>query len=99
MSRVEPVVGELSEAGFNVKTYNPRNFQSSPGNLLRKDVENNRSWIGYWTKGKGATVVDIGPDSIKASQGISSPFYDVETRSIYNNWKYPNVIQYNPEGK
>lgn len=99
MGRVEPVAGELVEAGFNVKTYNPRNFQSSFGNLLRKDVENNRSWIKYWTQEKGASVVDIGADPVKTSQGITSPFYDIETRSIYNNWQYPNVIKYNPAGK
>ena len=97
MGRVDPVAEELNKLGFNVQTYNPQNFQSSYGNLLRKDVENNRSWLKYWTQTKGATVIDIGVDPLKASQGISSPFYDVELRSIYDNWQYENVIKFDPD--
>jgi len=56
-------------------------------------LEANRSWIRYWTQEKGATVIDIGIDPSRATR---SPFYGVENRSIYQNWKYPNVIKYNP---
>ena len=97
MGRVDPVAEEMSKLGFDVKTYKPQNFQSSYGNLLRKDVENNRSWLKYWTQEKGATVIDIGADPLKVSQGISSPFYDVELRSLYNNWEYQNVIKLDPD--
>ena len=93
MGRVNPVAKQLKQAGFNVKTYNPQNFRSSPGNLNRLDVEANRSWIRYWTKDKGATVIDIGIDPSRTAR---SPFYGVENRSVYQNWNYPNVIKYNP---
>ena len=93
MGRVNPVAEQLKQAGFDVKTYNPKNFRSSLGNLNRLDVEANRSWIRYWTQNKGATVIDIGIDPSRTAR---SPFYGVEYRSIYQNWNYPNVIKYNP---
>jgi len=93
MGRVNPVADDLTQGGFNVKTYNPQNFRSSPGNLNSLDVEANRSWIRYWTQEKGATVVDIGIDPSRITR---SPFYGVENRSVYQNWNYPNVINYNP---
>jgi rhodanese-related sulfurtransferase/polyhydroxyalkanoate synthesis regulator phasin len=96
MDRVEKIAQQLKDAGYEVQIYQPRNFQSTYGNLLKKDLENNRSWLSYWTKEKGATVIDIGVDPIKASKGITSPFYDLERRSLYNNWNYQNVINYNP---
>lgn len=91
MGRVNPVADELRQAGFDVKTYNPQNFRSSPGSLNILDVEANRSWIRYWTQEKGATVIDIGIDP---SRTVRSPFYGVENRSIYQNWNYQNVIKY-----
>ncbi len=93
MDRVNPVAKQLEQSGYNVKTYNPRNFRSSPGNLNVNDIEANRSWIRYWTKDKGSTVIDIG---IYPGRTVRSPFYGVENRSVYKNWKYPNVIKYNP---
>ena len=93
MDRVNPVAEELGQAGFDVKTYNPQNFRSSPGNLNRLDVEANRSWIRYWTQEKRATIIDIGRDPSKTAR---SPFYGVENRSIYRNWNYQNVIKYEP---
>lgn len=93
MGRVNPVAEQLKQAGFDVKTYNPKNFRSSLGNLNRLDVEANRSWIRYWTQDKGATVIDIGIDPSRTAR---SPFYGVEYRSIYQNWNYPNTIKYNP---
>jgi rhodanese-related sulfurtransferase len=92
MNRVESAATKFKELGFKVKTYNPKNFQSTFGNLLRKDIENNRSWLRYWTQNKGATVVDIGLNPMK---NMSSPFYDMEIRSLIN-WNYPNVIKYVP---
>gem|GEM_PF-4642059 len=96
MGRVNSVAEQLKQAGFDVKTYNPKNFRSSPGNLNRLDVEANRSWIRYWTQEKGATVIDIGIDPNRTTR---SPFYGVEYRNIYQNWNYPNVIKYNPESR
>lgn len=93
MGRINPVAEQLKQAGFNVKTYKPQNFRSSPGNLNRLDLEANRSWIRYWTIEKDATVIDMGIDPSRTAR---SPFYGVENRSIYQNWNYPNVIKYNP---
>ncbi|MDP1624658.1 MAG: RHS repeat-associated core domain-containing protein [bacterium] len=83
MRRVNPVADSLRKIGFNVKTYNPN---PSPPSL-----EANRSWLRYWTIEKGATVVDIGLDATRAEPSL---YYALEYRSIYQNWKYPNVIQY-----
>ena len=52
MGRVNPVAEQLKQAGFDVKTYNPKNFRFSLGNLNRLDLEANRSWIRYWTHRK-----------------------------------------------
>jgi rhodanese-related sulfurtransferase len=43
MGRVQKVANKLDEAGFDVKTYAPRNFRSSLGNLDPRDLEANRS--------------------------------------------------------
>ena len=48
------------------------------------------SWIRYWTQNRGAKVFDIGKD---AGRSVRSPFYGVEHRSIYTNWKYKNVVK------
>ncbi len=91
MSRVNPVAEALRKAGFDVKTYEPRNFRSTPGNLSQLDLEANRSWLRYWTLKKGATVIDIG---LQKGRPEPSPFYALEWRSIYQNWKYPNVLRF-----
>jgi hypothetical protein len=72
-----------------VKTYSPRNFRSTCGKLNPKDINANRQWLSYWTN-KGAKVFDIGREK---GNPVRSPFYGVEQRSIYTNWRYNNVIQ------
>jgi RHS repeat-associated protein len=97
MSRVNKVADELKSLGYNVKTYNPRKFRSftpdNPG-VNPLDMEANRSWLKYWTKEKNATVVDIGLDNARTLP--RSPFYQMESRSLYSNWNYNNVIKYDP---
>ncbi|MBN1891832.1 MAG: RHS repeat protein, partial [Clostridiales bacterium] len=96
MSRVNPIADQLRNAGFDVRTYEPRNFRSNPPiDINRLDLEANRSWLRYWTKEKGATVIDIGLDA-SGTRLFPSDFYALEARSIYKNWNYPNVIQYDP---
>lgn len=93
MKRIDPIADKIKQAMLDVKTYNPRNFRSSLGNLSRLDLEANRSWIRYWTKLRSATVIDLGIDTSRIAR---SPFYGLESRSIYSNWNYSNVIKYNP---
>lgn len=90
MHRVNKAANDLRKQGYNVKTYSPRNFRSTPGKLNPKDINANREWLRYWTN-RGVKVFDIGPANREA--GIKSPFYGVEHRSIYTNWKYNNVVQ------
>ncbi|TGK20119.1 TIGR04388 family protein [Leptospira fluminis] len=92
-TRVNQVRDALVGKGFNVRTYEPRNFRSIE-NLNPKDVEANRSWIKYWTKEKGANIIDIGRDPLRKRR---SAFYGVEVRSIYGENKYPNVTKYSIE--
>jgi RHS repeat-associated protein len=94
-SRVNVVKESLLEKGYDVHTYEPGNFRSSPGNLSRLDLEADRSWLSYWVKEKEATVVDIGIDPSRP-RALASPFYDLEQRSIYRLWNYKNIIQYDP---
>ncbi|MBP6660195.1 MAG: hypothetical protein KA174_05905 [Chitinophagales bacterium] len=89
MQRVNKAADELRKQGYNVKTYSPRNFRSTPGKLSPKDINANREWLRYWTN-KGAKVFDIGPEK---GNPVRSPFYGVENRSIYTNWRYNNVVQ------
>jgi RHS repeat-associated protein len=91
MIRVNNAANELRSMGYNVKTYNPRNFRSTPGNLSSLDIKANRSWLSYWTQKMGAKVFDIGID--KSEKNIRSPFYGLENRCIYDNWKYNNVVK------
>ncbi len=91
MTRVNKAAEDLRNQGYNVKTYIPRNFRSSRNNLNPLDVKANRSWISYWTQKRGAKVFDIGID--KSQPKERSPFYNVEYRSIYVNWKYNNVVK------
>jgi hypothetical protein len=91
MSRVNPVAEALKGEGFDVITYEPRAFRSTPGELSRLDLEANRSWLSYWVKERGATVIDIG---LQNGRPEPSPFYALEFRSIYQNWKYPNILRY-----
>jgi RHS repeat-associated protein len=91
MGRVNPVAEALKGKGFDVKTYEPRAIRSTPGNPSSLDLEANRSWLSYWVKDKGATVIDIG---LQKGRPEPSPFYALEFRSVYQNWKYPNVLRY-----
>lgn len=91
MKRVLNAAKDLKNKGHNVRTYSPRNFRSTKGNLNIKDMNANRSWIRYWTKRKGATVFDIGKDPTPGS--VRSPFYEMERRAIYDNWEYGNIVQ------
>ncbi|MBN2164658.1 MAG: hypothetical protein JW717_00105 [Marinilabiliaceae bacterium] len=90
MDRVNKAAEDLRNQGYNVKTYLPRNFRSKFPNVNPLDVKANRSWISYWTQNRGAKVFDIGKD---AGRSVRSPFYGVEHRSIYTNWKYKNVVK------
>jgi RHS repeat-associated protein len=94
MSRVNPVADALRAAGGNVKTYNPRNFRSTPGNPNSMDVEANREWLRYWAKDKDALIIDIGHIPGKADH--VSPFYEVERRSLYKNWSGVDTVQHDP---
>jgi RHS repeat-associated protein len=94
MSRVHPVGDAIRAAGGNVRTYTPKNFRSTPGNVNRLDVEANREWLRYWAKDKDALVVDIG--HIPGAEGNRSPFYDVERRSLYENWSGTDIVQHDP---
>ena len=89
MARVEKTAERLRSIGYGVKTYNPRSFTG----LNRKTIEANRSWLSYWVKEKGANVIDIGRQPGRETR---SPFYLMETRSLYRNWKYKNVFKFNP---
>jgi RHS repeat-associated protein len=96
MGRVNPVAEAIRAAGGNVKTYEPENFRSSPGNVDRRDVEANREWLRYWAKDRGALIIDIGHDP--ARPGDTGPFYGVERRSLYGNWAGSGVtvVQHDP---
>ncbi|WP_169313491.1 hypothetical protein [Galbibacter orientalis] len=61
----------------------------TPGKLNPKDIKANREWLKYWTN-RGAKVFDIGPEK---GNPVRSPFYGVEQRSIYTNWRYSNVVK------
>lgn len=90
MYRVNKAADDLRKQGYNVKTYKPRNFRTTPGKIDIKDINANRQWIRYWTN-KGAKVFDIGLDPKPGA--VRSPFYGVEQKSIYTNWRYNNVVK------
>jgi RHS repeat-associated protein len=96
MGRVGPVADAIRAAGGDVKTYNPRNFRTTPGNIEPKDVAANRSWLKYWAKDRNALIVDIGYDPAKP--GVAGPFYGVERASLYKNWASDgvDVVPFNP---
>jgi hypothetical protein len=58
------------------------------------DVEANREWLRYWAKDKNALIVDIG--HIPNDPGNRSPFYDVERRSLYENWSGTDIVKHDP---
>ena len=91
MKRVNKAAEDLRNQEYNVKTYNPRNFRSSPGKLNSLDIKANRSWLSYWTQKKGAKVFDIGRNP--SPNAPRSPFYNMENKSIYVSWKYGNVVK------
>jgi hypothetical protein len=96
MGRVNTVRDALKAAGGNVKTYEPRNFRTTPGNVNPLDVKANREWLSYWAKDKDALIIDIG--EIPGGTPGQSPFYNVEQRSLYNNWKDQgiDVVPFDP---
>jgi RHS repeat-associated protein len=96
MNRVHPVADALRKLGHQVQTYLPKNFRSSPGNLVDADVEANRSWIRYWAKKKGALVIDIGEDPTRP--GSIGPFYGAERSTLYGRSPVSstNIVQHNP---
>ena len=69
MGRVNPVAEQLKQAGFDVKTYNPKNFRSSLGNLNRLDVKLTVLGLGTGLKIK-VQLIDI--ELIQ--QNCTSPF-------------------------
>lgn len=87
MDRVRMAAEELRSQGFNVQTWSPKNFDK-----LAKPMDANRSWLRYWAKEKGSPVIDIGQGSIPTR----SDFYDMELRSVYENWREVNVIKWEP---
>ena len=80
MKRVNAVANMVNKAGGRAVTYNPRNWNGVNKNTL----EANRSWIRYWAKDKGVTVIDIGRQPTPRPTG-PSPFYGIENRSL-NKW-------------
>lgn len=80
MKRVNAVSRMVEGAGGRSVTYTPRNWTGVNKNTL----EANRSWIRYWGKDKGATVIDIGRQPTIRPDG-PSPFYGLENRSL-NRW-------------
>lgn len=77
MKRVNAVAGMVDSAGGNSITYEPRNWSG----LNRNSLEANRSWIRYWAKDMGVTIIDIGRQPTMRPQG-PSPFYGIENRSL-----------------
>jgi len=59
-------------------TYDPRNWTG----MNRNSLEANRSWIRYWAKEKGTTVIYIGRQPTPRRDG-SSPFYGLENSSLH----------------
>jgi len=80
MRRVGAVSRMVEKAGGRSVTYAPRNWSG----LNRNSLEANRSWIRYWAKDNGATVIDIGRQPTIRPDG-PSPFYGLENRSL-NRW-------------
>ncbi len=80
MKRVNAVASMVDKAGGQSVTYAPRRWNG----MSRNSLEANRSWIRYWAKDKGATVIDIGRQSTPRPFG-PSPFYGIENRSL-NRW-------------
>jgi hypothetical protein len=80
MKRVNAVAKMVNNAGGEAVTYEPRNLTGASRNSL----EANRSWIRYWAKEKGATVIDIGRQATPRPTGPSL-FYGIENRSL-NRW-------------
>ncbi len=95
MGRVNNMAEQLKALGYNVKTYSPRNFRSVYPNVNKLDMEANRSWLRYWSLEKNANVIDIGLD-LSPTRTFRSPFYKMESQSLYNNWNYQNVFQFDP---
>ncbi|PNV72620.1 TIGR04388 family protein [Leptospira inadai] len=93
MERVNPVRDALINKGYDVRTYDPKNFRSVNGIANPKDIAANRSWMNYWSKGKGANIVDIGTDPTRP-RTKASPFYGIEVKTLYGKNKYPNVMKY-----
>jgi hypothetical protein len=88
--RVLPTAQTLNDLGYDVHTWPAENFRSTFGNIDPRDMEANRSWLSYWID-QDATVVDLGIDPLRDQD--RSPWYELERRSIYENWDYPNVIR------
>jgi len=80
MRRVNAASNMVNNAGGRAVTYSPRNWTD----LSRNSLEANRSWIRYWGKDKGATILDIGRQPT-IRRGGPSPFYGIENRSL-NRW-------------
>jgi len=78
MKRVNAMSRMVKEAGGHPVTYNPRNWSG----MNRNSLEANRSWIRYWAKDKGATVIDIGRQPTPRPSG-PSPFYGLENSSLH----------------
>ena len=80
MRRVNAVSNMVNKAGGRAITYAPRNCNG----MTRNSLEANRSWIRYWGKDKGSTVIDIGRQPTLRPKG-PSPFYGIENR-LLNRW-------------
>jgi len=99
MQKVNAFSQEMAEQGISTRTYPAINMNRpiNPnvyGSL--KSLNANRSWLDYWAKGKGADVIDIGP---QPGRSISSPYYNMEVQNLYL-WEQANkinpVIRFDP---
>jgi len=86
MSRVQAIARMVEKAGGTAQTWNPRNFRGLDS------MEANRSWIRYWAKDKGSTVIDIGRQPTERLKG-PSPFYGMENRSLRRWGIYTPVVE------
>jgi hypothetical protein len=80
MKRVNAVANMVNKAGGEAVTCGPSTWTV----VSRNSLEANRSWIRYWAKEKGTSVIDIGRQATPRPTG-PSPFYGIENRSL-NRW-------------
>lgn len=66
MQRVNAVAIMVNKAGREAVTYAPRNWTG----VSRNSLKANLSWIRYWAKEKGTSVIDIGRQATPRPTGF-----------------------------